>query len=320
MAFFYPKNVKPDILITAGDPLGIGPEITVKALQDPAVRRACRPAVIGDTAALKRAGWTPELCPLLPEDAGRLDFRRPGPTEAGGAASLRAVTGAYCLLRSGLFRGLVTAPVSKEAWALAGAPAPAHTDLFRLLERREPLMLFSRGRINAALVTEHLPVKALSRALTKNLIKEKALLFSSALEALGLRRPSIAVCALNPHAGDGGVIGREEIDAIRPALKELRARGLRASGPLPSDAAWAAHLAGDSDGLLCLYHDQALAPLKVAPGAAPAVHWTWGLSFPRTSPAHGTAFDIAWKNKADPAGMKAALLFASRLAAKRKNQ
>lgn len=311
--------MKPSILITAGDPLGIGPEITVKALRSPAVRRACAPCVIGDTAALRRAGWTPALAPLLPADAGRLDFSKPRPTRAGGAASLQAVLDGVRLVKSGAFAALVTAPVSKEAWALAGAPAPAHTDLFRLLEGREPLMLFSRGRVNAALVTEHVPVASLRAALTKELIMQKARLFAGALGALGLRRPRLAVCALNPHAGDGGLIGREEIKTLRPAVAALRRSGLRAEGPLPSDAAWAAHLAGRSDGLLCLYHDQALAPLKVAPLRGPAVHWTWGLSFPRTSPAHGTAFDIAWKHKADAAGMAAAILFAARLAQAKKS-
>ena len=305
--------MKPSIIITAGDPLGIGLEITVKALRSAAARRACRLYVLGDTAALKRAGWTPALCPLLPVDAPGLNFSKPGPTAAGGAASLKAVLMAAKLIRQGYFDALVTAPVSKEAWALAGAPAPAHTDLFRLLEKREPLMLFSRGRVNAALVTEHVPVKDLSSRLTKELIKKKAVLFNSALKALGYKRPLISLCALNPHAGDGGVIGMEEIRTLRPALRELEREGLRVNGPSPSDAAWAAHLAGKSDGLLCLYHDQALVPLKVAPGGGPAVHWTWGLSFPRTSPAHGTAFDIAWKGKADPAGMTAAIIFAAKL-------
>ncbi len=307
--------MKPNILITAGDPLGIGPEITVKALKSPAVRRACRLFAAGDTAALKRAGWTPALCPLLPVDAAGLDFSRPGPTASGGAASLRAVLLAARLIKAGFFDALVTAPISKEAWAMAGEPAPAHTDLFRKLENREPLMLFSRGRLNAALVTEHVPLKDLSSVLTKRLVKEKALLFNSALKALGIKDPLIALCALNPHAGDGGVTGDEEIKLLRPALRELKLKGVRAAGPFPSDAAWAAHLSGKSDGLLCLYHDQALVPLKIAQGAGPAVHWTWGLTFPRTSPAHGTAFDIAWKHKADPRGMTAAILFAAKLAA-----
>lgn len=306
--------MKPSIIITAGDPLGIGPEITVKALRNPAVRRSCLPCVIGDTAALKRAGWTPALAPLLPVDAGKLDFSKPGPSASGGEASLKAVLTAVKLIKSGVFGALVTAPVSKQSWALAGAPAPAHTDLFRRLEGREPLMLFSRGRINAALVTEHVPVGKLPARLTKGLIRQKALLFRGALEALGLRRPRMAVCALNPHAGDAGVIGEEELRTIGPAVAGLRRSGLRVSGPLPADAAWAQHLAGASDGLLCLYHDQALLPLKLSPSKSPAVHWTWGLSFPRTSPAHGTAFDIAWKGQADPAGMAAAVIFAARLA------
>ncbi len=294
----------------------MGPEITVKALRNPAVRRACRPAVAGDTSALRRAGWTPRLCPLLPIDANGLNFSKPGPTASGGRASLDAVLAAYGLVKHGFFDALVTAPVSKEAWALAGAPARSHTDLFRVLGAGELLMLFTRGGINAALVTEHVPLKDLARLITGRLVKHKARLFSGALKALGSKRPSIALCALNPHAGDGGLIGREERDRLAPALAELRKEGMRITGPAPSDAAWASHLAGKSDGLLCLYHDQALAPLKVAPGAAPAVHWTWGLSFPRTSPAHGTAFDIAWRGAADPAGMREAILFAAKLAKK----
>ena len=309
--------MKPSILITAGDPLGIGPEITVKALSDLSVRRACSPAVIGDTAAMRRAGWTPELCPLFPEDVRGGLPRRPGPSAAGGEASLHAVTGAWALMKARAFDALVTAPVSKESWELAGAPAPAHTDLFRLLGGREPLMLFTRGRVNAALVTEHLPVKDLSRRLTAPLLKAKARLFAAALAARGAKRPAITLCALNPHAGDGGVIGREELRTLRPAAMDLRRGGLDISLPLPSDSAWARHLAGGSDGILCLYHDQALTPLKVAPGDGAPVHWTWGLPFPRTSPAHGTAFDIAGRGRADAAGMKAALLFAAGLAARK---
>jgi 4-hydroxythreonine-4-phosphate dehydrogenase len=307
--------LKPQLLITAGDPLGVGPEITVGALKSAAVLRACSPYIIGDEAALRRAGWTPALCPLLPAEAGELDFSKPRPTKEGGLASLAAVMLAAGLMRTGFFDALVTAPVSKEAWDLAGAPSPAHTDLFRLIEKREPLMLFSRGSVNAALVTEHMPVKDLARKITKGLVQQKALLFAAALKALGKKKPLITICALNPHAGDGGVIGREEITVLRPAIAALKAKGLNVEGPLPSDTAWAEHLAGKSDGLLCLYHDQALAPLKVGPGKGPAVHWTWGLSFIRTSPAHGTAFDIAWKNKADASGMKTALLFAAELAA-----
>jgi len=305
--------LKPKILITAGDPLGIGPEVAVKAAASPAVRRACLPCIAGDTAALIKAGWTPYLCPLLPVDAAGRDSRRPRPTAAGGEASLKAVLLGIKLVKQGGFAALVTAPISKESWAMARAPQPAHTDLFRALEHTEPLMLFTRGRVNAALATEHLPIKDLHRALTKELVIQKALLFAAALKAVGLTRPRLTICALNPHAGDGGVIGREEIDTLIPAVKALRGRGLRISGPAPADAAWAAHLAGKSDGLLALYHDQALVPLKTAPGAGPAVHWTWGLPFIRTSPAHGTAFDIAGRGKADPSGMKEAVLFAVKL-------
>ena len=304
--------MKPEIIITAGDPLGIGPEVAVKAVMSQAVRRACSPYIIGDTSALLKAGWNPSLCPLLPVDAMRLRAK-PGPTAAGGEASLKAVLLGVDLVKRGGFAALVTAPISKEAWAMAGAPQTAHTDLFRALEHKEPLMLFSRDKVNAALVTEHLPLKDLHRAITKELVIKKAGLFNAALKALGFRKPRMILCALNPHAGDGGVIGREETEVLLPAVKELRARGLHVTGPSPSDAAWAAHLGGESDGLLALYHDQALVPLKIAPCSGPAVHWTWGLSFIRTSPAHGTAFDIAGRDKADAAGMKEAILFAVKI-------
>ena len=160
----------------------------------------------------------------------------------------------------------------------------------------------------------HAPLARLPRLLTRRLVAQKALLFFSALKALGLQRPRVGPCALNPHAGDGGLLGGEELSVLGPAAAALRARGLDVAGPLPADSAWAGHLRGATDGLLCLYHDQALAPLKAAAAGLPAVHCTWGLPFIRVSPAHGTAFDIAGRGKADARGMAGALKFAARLA------
>ena len=139
------------------------------------------------------------------------------------------------------------------------------------------------------------------------------MLFADALKASGIRKPRITLAALNPHAGDGGLLGQEEISVLTPAVVRLRREGLDIKGPVPADSAWKEHISGLSDGLLCLYHDQALAPLKILPGAGSSVHWTWGLPFIRTSPVHGTAFDIAGSGKADPAGMIAAVLFAAYL-------
>ncbi|MCX5784694.1 MAG: 4-hydroxythreonine-4-phosphate dehydrogenase PdxA [Elusimicrobia bacterium] len=327
-------TLKPKLLITAGDPLGIGPEIAVKAARSASLRAAAELFIAGDSSALVGAGWSPELCPMLAVDAPGLDLSKKRPTAAAGLASYKAVLAAWKLLKTGAFDALVTAPICKAAWKMAGARQFAHTDLFRALENEEPLMIFSRGAINAALVTEHLPLKDLPKKITPLLIEQKALLFAGALKRLGIKRPRVAVCALNPHAGDGGLLGREEITVILPALRKLKARGLGVLGPYGSDTAWEKHLNGEADGVLCLYHDQALVPLKICglippPAYLPkanlqfeagggikkaAVHWTWGLSFIRTSPAHGTAFDIAGKGLADAQGMIGAALFAVKLA------
>ncbi len=298
--------MKRKILITAGDPLGIGPEITVKSLGSTAAA-GLNITVLGDTAALKAAGLRIGSATFIPVDAPGLNFRKRGPDAAAGLASFKAVQLALKLIKSGGFNALVTAPVSKEAWELAGIRHTGHTDLFRAFTGREPLMGFTAGEVRTALVTEHFPIKRVPSIITLKLVTQKARLFAGALKAAGVRKPRITLAALNPHAGDGGMLGLEEITVLKPAVSLLRAGGLDIKGPVPADAAWREHLSGLSDGLLCLYHDQALVPLKIIPGAARAVHWTWGLPFIRTSPAHGTAFDIAGKNLADARSMKEAI-------------
>ncbi len=305
--------MKPKILITAGDPLGIGPEITVKALASRAAE-GLDITVIGDSAALKAAGFKTGRATFIPVDAAGLDLKKHKPDAAAGLASFKAVDLAVKLLKKDPSGALVTAPVSKEAWKLAGIPYTGHTDLFRARTGREPLMGFTAGKARTALVTEHFSIRRAPSLLTIGLVMEKALLFAEALKASGVRKPRITLAALNPHAGDGGLLGTEEITVLKPAAARLRAKGVDIKGPVPADAAWREHLNGRSDGLLCLYHDQALVPLKLIPGAERAVHWTWGLPFIRTSPAHGTAFDIAGKGLADAGSMKAAISFAAQAA------
>lgn len=302
--------MKPKIFITAGDPLGIGPEITVKALASGAAA-GLDVTVIGDSASLKAAGFKPGRAAFIPVDAAGLDLKEHGPSAAAGLASFKAVDLAVKLLQKDTSIALVTAPVSKEAWKLAGIPYTGHTDLFRARTGREPLMGFTAGKTRTALVTEHFSLRRAPSLITIRLVTEKALLFAEALKAAGIRKPRITLAALNPHAGDGGLLGTEEITVLKPAAARLRAGGLDIKGPVPADAAWREHLNGRSDGLLCLYHDQALVPLKLIPGAERAVHWTWGLPFIRTSPAHGTAFDIAGRGSADAGSMKAAVSFAA---------
>jgi 4-hydroxythreonine-4-phosphate dehydrogenase len=304
--------MNPKILITAGDPLGIGPEIIVKALTS--VRAGLDITVIGDSTALRAAGFKPGRAAFIPVDADGLTRKERGPRAAAGLASFKAVDLAIKLLKDHSFRALVTAPVSKEAWKLAGIPYTGHTDLFRARTGREPLMGFTAGKARIALVTEHFSIRRAPSLITIGLVMEKALLFAEALKASGVRRPRITLAALNPHAGDGGLLGTEEIKVLKPAAARLKRAGMDIKGPVPADAAWREHLNGHSDGLLCLYHDQALVPLKLIPGAERAVHWTWGLPFIRTSPAHGTAFDIAGRDMADAGSMKAAISFAAQAA------
>jgi len=298
--------LKPKIILTAGDPLGIGPEIAVKALSSRAAA-GLDITIIGDSAALKAAGFKAGRAVFIPMDAAGLNRKERAPRAAAGLASFKAVELAIKLLKRAGAGALVTAPVSKEAWRLAGIPYTGHTELLRARTGREPLMGFTAGKARTALVTEHFSIRRVPSVITAGLVIEKARLFAEALKTAGIKTPRITLAALNPHAGDGGLLGMEEITILKPAVARLRAKGLDIKGPAPADAAWREHLNGRSDGLLCLYHDQALVPLKLIPGAERAVHWTWGLPFIRTSPAHGTAFDIAGRAIADAAGMKAAI-------------
>ncbi len=305
---------RPLIIVTAGDPGGIGPEITASAVAFPPVRRACAAAVIGCRRALLKAGFDERLAPVLDIPGPPSPPRRP--SARSGLASYLAVKAAFGLVSSGLANAIVTAPVCKEAWKAAGLKQTSHTDFFRARLPAEPLMAFSAGRLNAALLTEHLPLSRAGATITAAAASSKLLLFSRELRRLLGRKPRIGLCALNPHAGEGGLLGREEERALGPAASAARATGALVEGPLPGDTAWALHRAGRLDGLMCCYHDQAIAPLKLLAGLERAVHLTLGLPFVRTSPAHGTAFDIAGKNKADWRGMAEAILSAARLAAR----
>lgn len=303
-------NAQPLLFITAGDPLGIGPEICVKALQDPQVRAACRPVLIGEEHSLKKAGFTPDLAERIalewPQEAPRVH----APSQWGGMISFKALQLACKLAEQHPHTAVVTAPISKQSWALAGVPFTGHTEFLRKYYGPHALMMFASGALRCALASEHFAIKDLSRILTQERIVRAGKDFADALKKLGCPHPHLAVAALNPHGGDKGRFGKEEGQTILPAVKALRRAHIRAEGPYPIDSLWLAHTRGQFDGLLCLYHDQALLGLKLA-AREPIVHLTAGLRFLRTSPAHGTAFDIAGQNKADPASMIAAILFAA---------
>jgi len=307
--------LKPVLAFTSGDPGGIGPETIVKAAADRRVSAVCRPLFIGPLAAFQKAGWRPSLGPVLDTGGAERGPYLHMPASRNGQESFTAVRLAVKLALAGKIGGVVTAPISKEAWAMAGTGFLGHTEFLRHnCNAPEAVMCFIAGRTRCALVTEHTPVAKLSSALTRARVEAACRAFGRELGKLGLRRPRLALCALNPHAGDGGAIGNEEIKTLLPAVAALNKSGLEITGPLPADAAWKRHLSGEWDGIVCLYHDQALIPLKTAVKNA-AAHWTCGLPIVRTSPAHGTAFDIAGRGKADPASAIEAALFATKLAA-----
>ena len=299
------------ILITAGDPLGIGPEVTVKALKDPRVRRAGKAVVIGEPTSLKQAGFTEDLARLVAlEIPGPLPAHAQ-PDASAGRVSFQAVKlGIKWALEKNL--PLVTAPINKQSWAKADVPFTGHTEVLRTMTQANGLMMFISGNVRCALVTEHFAIADLPHILTKNLICTRAKTFYNALQQLGIKKPKIAVCALNPHAGDNGQFGSEEKTRILPALRALAKEKILLEGPFPCDSLWQAHALGKYDGILCMYHDQALLPLKLA-AHEPIVHITAGLPFLRVSPTHGTAFDIAGKNQADPSSMISAILTAAHL-------
>ncbi len=305
--------MKPLLAVTSGDPGGVGPEIAVAAIKDPRIRRRVRVLLIGSKVAFKNAGWRSSMAPILDPGLPCRRFARK-PTAEGGRISYEAVQLALKLAMRGLVSGVVTAPISKEAWRLAGAPDLDHTSLIeRFTGAKNVGMMLAAGALKSVLVTRHIPLSQVASKASSRVVEDAAVAAFAALRGpLGVRRPRIGLCALNPHAGDGGLIGDEEYRSLRPAVRRLKRRGFSLDGPIPADAAWAAHSKGTYDALLAMYHDQALAPLKLAAGYG-IVNWTIGAPIVRTSPGHGTAFDIAGKRKADSSGMKEAILFAARL-------
>jgi 4-hydroxythreonine-4-phosphate dehydrogenase len=248
--------------------------------------------------------------------------RAPWPPGAGGRsqgqAAARWIEAAVAGCRRGLFDGMVTGPVSKKSLQLAGLPFPGHTEyLAALTQTRRYAMLLMGGPLRVTLVTRHLPLARVAPALTRSAIMEAAELTEQALRWLGEKNLTIGVCALNPHAGDQGVLGREESTTIIPAIRALQRRGIKALGPIPADVIFHQAIRGKFGAVLAMYHDQGLAPLKMLAFES-GINLTLGLPILRTSPDHGTAFDIAGKGIADPGSMIAAIMLAARLA-RRKN-
>ena len=287
--------MKARIAITSGDPAGIGPEIARKAADDRRVRRVCEPVVYGPPAGARF-------------NAGELS------AEAGRAA-YEAVCSAVKDAQTGVVAAVATAPVNKLAFARAGLPWKGHTDLLaHLTGSSRVAMMFWSEPLKVVLATIHIPLASVTNALTRELVDGIIDLSSHELPRFGISQPRLAVAGLNPHAGEEGLLGHEERKVLRPAIEAAQKRGIRIDGPFPGDTVFGRAVRGDFDAVIACYHDQGLIPVKLL-AFGRAVNVTLGLPIIRTSVDHGTAFDIAGKDVADPSSMIEATLLAARLAA-----
>lgn len=303
--------------LTIGDPAGIGPAITLKALKllkDEAIF-----TVIGDSFVLAKAAKALRIKPLSAElidlnNVKRKYFVFGRISAAGGRASLEYLDAAVKMLRDKEIDCLVTCPISKEAISLSGSKFTGHTEyLADKFNRKDLIMMLINDKFKFSLVTRHVPLKDVCKKITRNGLENNILDTIKGLKRLFLiRNPRIVVCGVNPHASDNGVIGTEEIKMIKPAIKALKKRcaGAIISGPLSADVAIAEAAKGKFDCVIALYHDQALIPLKLT-GFDSGINFTLGLPFVRTSPLHGTAFDLAAKPAlANPDSLVAAVKLA----------
>jgi 4-hydroxythreonine-4-phosphate dehydrogenase len=296
--------------VTLGDPRGIGPEVAVRAVRQPVPLDAevvlVGPEGLEVTAGLDLVG------------VGR--WRGGGDAEAGRIV-YRAVERAVALVEEGLADAIVTAPISKPALAAAGYTWPGHTEMLRDLAGVPETALClaveetpAGGPLRVVLVTGHLALRDVVRAYTAERLEATARLADQGLRRWwGLERPRLAVCAVNPHASDAGLFGDEEARICAPAIARLRGAGISASGPYPADTVFVKAMRGEVDAVLAPYHDVGMAAIKTV-SFGRAVNVTLGLPFPRTSPDHGTAFDLAGTGRADPSSMRAALETAARFA------
>jgi len=328
---------KPIIAITMGDPSGIGPEIILKALKDPIIKKVARPLILGDWGVLQRTRlsgrrpklicWQPglRLLPMLDEpkaftvcSLSALSARdsRPGvAAKVAGHGTFSYIRVAAKLALSKVADAIATAPLSKNILIDAGYNYPGHTELLgELGGTPECRMMLIGDRLRVVPVTGHIPFAKVPRSLNRdNIQKTFELTYASLKNSFAITRPRIAVAALNPHGGEKGNFGTEEIEIIAPAVKAARKRGIPVHGPFPADSLFHHAARGDFDAVVCMYHDQGLIPLKLHHFHG-GVALTLGPPFIRTSVDHGTAYDIAGKDMADESSMKEAILMAARLA------
>jgi len=319
------------LAITMGDPGGVGPEIVMKAVTSPRVRDRVIPIVIGVekvfTEAAKIAGVKVDL--ISPFDPERVElasdkvffipidgpnkFQRGKATKEGGDASVECIRKAVQLCLEKKFDGVVTAPISKKAISLAGYAWPGHTEMIaELTGARKVAMMFVGEKLKVILATIHMSLSAVPGMITKERVHDTIHMALRACKMLNVSDPRIGVAGLNPHAGEEGLFGDEEVKEIVPAIEQATSEGINAMGPFPPDVIFKNALEDKFDIVVAMYHDQGLIPFKMLYFDT-GVNATIGLPIIRTSPDHGTAYDIAWKGSASPASMIEAILVAEQM-------
>jgi 4-hydroxythreonine-4-phosphate dehydrogenase len=330
------KSDLPIIAISIGDVNGIGPEVTLKAFLRSDLYDMCRPLLFAPPEVVDfynaRLGLQFEIaqCQSAAEARERAinvipvegSFRESDigrPTEESGRISIAAIQAAFASVRSGDAVALVTAPISKEAISMAGSSFHGHTDMLDAMCASDDsaFMILSSNTMNVGLVTIHVPLREVAALITKDRVLRSIRLGHRAMEKdFGIDGPRIAVLGLNPHGGDGGVLGKEETGIISPAVRETQEEGLLVDGPFPADGFFSAHTKQMYDLIIAMYHDQGLVPFKLQ-AKGRGVNITSGLPIVRTSPDHGTAYNIASHGIASPESMKEAVYFAHTIAMNR---
>lgn len=331
------KNKKSKLLIgiTMGDPCGIGPEIVLKALKSPAIRNIANFVIIGDSGVFERTARQLSI-PMkyatishiseaddsqLPVSILSTDDFKPGimrrkrATAEGGELSVQCVIKGINLAMSGHIDALVTAPICKEAIHLGGYGYPGHTEMLHTFSGAERVvMLMVGGKLRVAFATTHIAIKDVPQSITVEDILRTIIITDNGIKQyFGIKKPKIAVCGLNPHAGEEGIFGDEEKKIIIPAIEKAKKKGIRCDGPVSADTIFYKTLKGAYDVVIAIYHDQGAIPLKLH-AFETGVNITLGIPFVRTSPDHGTAYDIAGKGIADPRSMIEAIKMAVKMA------
>jgi 4-phospho-D-threonate 3-dehydrogenase / 4-phospho-D-erythronate 3-dehydrogenase len=322
--------------ISVGDVNGIGLEVILKTVSDPRILKMCTPIIYGSSKVVSyhknivqvefpfanintAAEAETEKVNVVSCWQENVNITIGKISEQGGSYALKALENAVAALKGGEIDALVTAPIHKKAMQMAGFPFPGHTEyIAQEAGYQESLMLLVSEGLRVGLVTNHTPLSKVAENITREKVLEKIVILNDTLKIdFFIEKPTIAVLGLNPHAGDEGAIGQEELDIIRPAIEIAKERGIIVMGPYSADGFFGSGQSRKFDGILAMYHDQGLIPFKLS-SFGDGVNYTAGLNVVRTSPDHGTAFEIAGQNIADPSSFRKALFLANDIAKNRR--